>query len=74
MTDRKPEELSEDDLGQVTGGAGHELSHTVQQNGGHKFIGETEKNLMSGKDAIASGKIGKLQKDGIISADEGETI
>lgn len=51
MTDKKQtEELNEAELDQVTGGAGskgllaHELTH-VQQQGGSKYIGETEKNL-----------------------------
>ena len=49
LTDKKTEELNEADLDQVTGGTGktligHELTH-VQQQGGGKYIGETEKNL-----------------------------
>ena len=38
MTDKKPEELSEDDLGQVTGGAGHEAMRTAQQGGKTKSV------------------------------------
>ncbi len=51
MTGKKPpEELNEQELDNVTGGSdgkqllAHELTH-VQQQGGSKFIGETEKNL-----------------------------
>ncbi|MEP2989848.1 MAG: hypothetical protein ABJN65_12255 [Parasphingorhabdus sp.] len=36
----KPDALHERELDQVTGGAGHELSHTVQQGGG-KFAVST---------------------------------
>lgn len=61
MTDKKSQELNEQELDQVTGGAGgkgllgHELTH-VQQQGGHKYIGETEKNLTSGADRKRVGK------------------
>lgn len=40
MTDKKTEELNEQDLDQVTGGAAHELSHTAQQ-GSSKFAVST---------------------------------
>lgn len=60
----KTEELDEAELDKVTGGVGsknllgHELTH-VQQQGGSKYIGETEKNLSSGVDRKRSGKQSK---------------
>lgn len=61
MTDKKSEELNEQELDQVTGGAGgkgllaHELTH-VQQQGGTNYIGETEKNLGIGAGGERAGK------------------
>ena len=50
----KPEELSEDDLGQVTGGAGHEVSHTVQQRPTSKKVLQFDE-----ADALKQAKPGK---------------